>query len=848
MKAVLTFISALMLCLSAEAQKFSYNFKNTPISQAIVSISKDNPDVNISFIYKELDNYTTSARVRTDDTYEALRQTVGLNPISVVEQNGEFYVEAMQKGKYIFRGRAVGEDSEPVSSATVMLLSSNDSTVITYGLTDRNGRFAIPCDCSSVLAKLCCIGYLTTYRQCPDFNCGTIVMPLNAIMLSQVKVEAQMAAAYTDRTVYIPSSHQKNAAQNAIDLLRQMAIPQIQVSPIDDKVTDNVGGEVSLFVNYMPATAEELDGMNITDVRRVEYLECPVDPRFRGAMRAINIIVQEYVYGGYTKITADENFLIGLSSRTNVFSKFTYKKLTYDIYVASNNFNNHHEGYDISADYSLKDDNGNDFTLTRTETITDSHYRQNQVPLTFRATYNTEKVQIRNTLGYSHTSYPIHTQSGALTYSDGNAENYTFDRSNPSRSNSFSYNGTFYFVLPNNFTINATPQFSYTHNNNLLTYCTSLANPIVRNARENAYNYRFNAYSSKKLGQSHTLSLSLLGGGNINRLNYTGNAEYNDRFQMLFAGGQFCYRYQTQKINLYADAGMMGEESDINGLRITDRYPFFHASMRYTPNTKNAISSYFQYANNTPGIDWKASDLLQENEYMYVTGNPELDNCRHLSFNLSYAYMPSNKLTLNAYGSLFEMFDRQMVNYVPYNDGKALLRTYINDGNYLQSFVGTAANVKLFGSKLQLYISPKMRFCKSTGIYDNTCNFFELQTQATYYLNKFYFQTFYITKQKSMFSNSPVVHCSRDYYGIEAGWGNSKLNVSLTAYNLFKSGWDSAERDVNTPLYTEHRTNIGTSSHSRINLSVTYTFGYGKKVQHGNEIGEQQGASSAIIK
>lgn len=99
-----------------------------------------------------------------------------------------------------------------------------------------------------------------------------------------------------------------------------------------------------------------------------------------------------------------------------------------------------------------------------------------------------------------------------------------------------------------------------------------------------------------------------------------------------------------------------------------------------------------------------------------------------------------------------------------------------------------------------------------------------------------------------MFSNSPVVHCSRDYYGIEAGWGNSKLNVSLTAYNLFKSGWDSAERDVNTPLYTEHRTNIGTSSHSRINLSVTYTFGYGKKVQHGNEIGEQQGASSAIIK
>ncbi len=50
------------------------------------------------------------------------------------------------------------------------------------------------------------------------------------------------------------------------------------------------------------------------------------------------------------------------------------------------------------------------------------------------------------------------------------------------------------------------------------------------------------------------------------------------------------------------------------------------------------------------------------------------------------------------------------------------------------------------------------------------------------------------------------------------------------------------------PLYTEYKENIGTNSHPRINVTVTYTFGYGKKAQRGNEVGEQYGSNSAIMK
>ena len=51
--------------------------------------------------------------------------------------------------------------------------------------------------------------------------------------------------------------------------------------------------------------------------------------------------------------------------------------------------------------------------------------------------------------------------------------------------------------------------------------------------------------------------------------------------------------------------------------------------------------------------------------------------------------------------------------------------------------------------------------------------------------------------------------------------------------------------DIKAIVYTE---SIATNSHPRFNATVTYAFGYGKKVQQDNEVGEQSGASSAIMK
>lgn len=838
---------AAMTFITAYAYRFNYSFNNTPIAEAIIHISKDHPDINIFFIYKDLDNYHTSAKVNTNDTHEALRQTIGLNPVSVIKKGNNYYVEALQHGKFIYRGRAIGSDGEPVAGATVMLLATKDSTVVTYGVADAEGHFSIPCDRSGVIAKLSSMGYHTVYNRCYDFNIGELIMPVKTTTLQQVSVTAQTASAYTDKTVYIPSSRQKNASQNAIDLLQQMAIPQIRINPTDESVSDNFGGSVAIFINYMEASPEEMSGMRTRDVKSVEYLEFPTDPRFHGQKKVINFIVQEYAYGGYTKLTANERLLTGLQSNVNLFSKFTYKRMTYDMYVGANNLDNNHNGNSNQSVYSLLKD-GKPLIVNRNQTLEDSKLKENKYPVTFRTSYNTEKIQIRNSFGFQHLSSPQDYQRGLLDYRPEMADNYTFERTNPHRSNSGSYYGTFYFYLPRGFSFDVMPRFSYTHTNDFIEYSASNSTPILRYAKEDAYNFRVNSYLRKTIGNLHSLMAGIEGGEWSNNLHYTGTNTYHDKFSNSFIAGKLGYNLQTQKIAVRFDAGVIWEFNDINSYKTVDWYPFTHINVRYSLNNKNIVSAYFQYANNSGGITQHASDILKNNELMYISGNPDLKNSRHTTVNIGYTWLPSNAFNISAYGNFFGMYNRMFQTYTHYNDGQALISNWINDGDYINGSLGVAFNWKLLNGSLQLYANPEINFHKITGTCPLHYNPFTFTAQAIYYLNRLYFQAYYTTPNKGLDNETNTIYRSRNYYGLTVGWSNSDWNLRLSAYNFFNKGWKSSTLYCKTPLFSQNLVNYTPSYHSFISISATYTFGYGKKVQRGNEIGEQQGASSAIIK
>ena len=99
--------------------------------------------------------------------------------------------------------------------------------------------------------------------------------------IDEVVVKAKMQHTNAMSSTYIPTMKQRQSAQNAIDLLQQLALPQININLMDNAVTTTSGQSVTIYINYIPASAEEMEGILTSDVRRVEYLDFPADPRFR---------------------------------------------------------------------------------------------------------------------------------------------------------------------------------------------------------------------------------------------------------------------------------------------------------------------------------------------------------------------------------------------------------------------------------------------------------------------------------------------------------------------------------------------------------------------------------------
>lgn len=842
------FLVAILYCITANATEFSYRFSGTNLADALAIIAEQHPEIQLNFIYNEIDNYKTSASIDTDNAYQALRQTIGLNPVSIVNDGSHYYIEALQHGKYKFFGNVIGDDNEPVIGASVMFLTPRDSTVITYGITDSNGRFSIPCDKKNVLAKFVCVGYKTTYINMPNFAMENITMQTSSIQLSVVSVEADNTILSTDKNVYIPTSVQKDSSRDAADLLRRMAIPQLVIDPGNNSVKDVFGNNVVVFVNYHEAGPDELKGMNMTDVRKIEYIEFPADPRFKGERRVVNFIVQEYEYGGYVKASESLTTLNGIFNNTDVFSRFTYKKLTYDVYVGTDNQNYQHSGSDNSAVYSL-DDNGMPLTVVRKETFKESDTRTNEFPVTFRASYYTQRFSVRNTLSFTHDSAPKQLSCGNLNVNIHPEIDYAYSRNTPSRNNTVYYYGDIWTAIGSKASFEITPTFRHTHRNNIYSYeSTLLGESILNYITENSYNWAIQANGRIGIGQKGQFSLFVAGGQNINNLTYRGSNNIYDSYSNSFVVGDLRYRYQTRKISFSTFLGLGLEHNSMNGINTSDVFPRLGANAWLSFSKKSQVSAYISYQTTTPDISMRANDIVQSNEYMYLTANPNLKNWRNLTSNLSYNWYYSNSLSLAVFAGYEQDFNRVATIYRPYKDGAALLRDYINDGTYRHYYWGVSANYKLFNNSLQLYANITQNAYEITGSYGDSYYPFRMQLQGVYYWKSLNVLASWGNPQRTLTENSNYIIRGRNFHMFSIGWGNGAWSVNFAAKNIFNKGWCYETWEKRTPLYDECQQIYRPYANPSLNLSVTYTIGYGKKVQRGNEVRGQGSVPSAIIR
>ena len=189
----LSFILLLCAFVSvASAQKVTCNFQDITLSDALKYIQAQTTDYDITFIYDELEDFRVTTHIQNKSIPDAIVQIVGFYPVRVAKSGAhEIYLECTHKTDRHLKGTIIDEQGQPVAYANIALLNPADSTLLSGGVSNESGYFAIPYEQEKTLIRISYVGYRTIYRLCDKDNVGTIRMHPDSYKLNGVEVKGQ---------------------------------------------------------------------------------------------------------------------------------------------------------------------------------------------------------------------------------------------------------------------------------------------------------------------------------------------------------------------------------------------------------------------------------------------------------------------------------------------------------------------------------------------------------------------------------------------------------------------------------------------------------------------------------
>lgn len=664
--------------------------------------------------------------------------------------------------------------------------------------------------------------------------------------LDEVVVEARMQSTSAAVSTYIPTSKQKNSAQSGTELLNRMAIPQLSLS-IGDNVTTASGKPVDIFIDYLPASEQDLAGMRMTDVKKVEYYDYPDDPRFDGKAHVVNFIMQKYEYGGYLKTSARE-FFIANSGQLNLYTKFQYRRMTYDLAVGGYYNSNDHTFSNSAESYRLPQPDGTVKEITRLSETTAAATRRHNVWPTFKALYRTDNITISNTLGADFDYFPKENNSGKVTYLNSALPATLFSSEASHNVKSIVYSGNWSFILPHGNSITFNPYYSYSHTNQTSIYTESGAGEYVNNASDNSHRATGNLRFKHNFGSWGDLTALCNMIYQKNSTRYTGTADAFDRQTTLRIGPGVMYSYNSEKFYGMAGAGLNYDRSRFADVTEESTQPWVDLSLQYSFNSSHSANIEFHHMTSIPSSSYRSAAIIQSNPFMSYTGNPAIRPYKSYDLGASYLWMPSNKFRLSVYGNAWIVDDRYA--YVYEASATGILRTIQQPmGSYAQGSYGVSAMLLLLDNKLQINGQAGQTIAHNGAPYNWTKSHFNYSAQAFYYLDNWHFGLQYVSDQA--YPDGCMVGTwmsSKSAYSAIAGWGNSAWNFQTVVTNPFRWNWHADTSTMKSEFYDMRQNIYNSNYHCYILVSATYTFGFGKKIQVGNEASQQSGAASGILR
>lgn len=281
MNRYMTFILSLMLTVSTQAQRrISREYNNVSLSDALSELAEQQADFTIMFLYNELEDFCITTTVSHKMLPDAIRQMIGFYPIRMVVDKhnpGEkkIFVECLQKTGPRYKGSLIDEQNQPVAYANIALLSPQDSTLVSGGVSNESGLFVIPCEQTPVIARISYVGYKTVYQLCSQPELGTIRMQPTNYTLKGVTVKGHkptMRMINGGMEIDVQNTLLADAG-SGLDVLSQL--PRVNVTT-NGSVEVFGKGRPEIYINGKKVRNKgELEQLASKDIKSVEVITMP---------------------------------------------------------------------------------------------------------------------------------------------------------------------------------------------------------------------------------------------------------------------------------------------------------------------------------------------------------------------------------------------------------------------------------------------------------------------------------------------------------------------------------------------------------------------------------------------
>lgn len=672
--------------------------------------------------------------------------------------------------------------------------------------------------------------------------------------LTEFVVEGRTQQVIKNGVEYIPSKRMKKSSVDATQLLVNLQAPQLRIAPGSKDVKTNTGQHVAFFINYQKATPEELSGMHTEDVVRVEVLRYPEDARFLGEINVVNFIVHEYEYGGFTKATLvgqslDQDVLIGM-----LYSKFSYKNWKFNASTTDGGGRFKKQPYYSDEQFHDIDFNGKHYDdLTRVVNSGEGFLRKvNLEKVNFKADWhNNKNFMTAHIFNFDRLAgRPLYRRTDRISYSDANLPvDLSTYRENLQTIN-YSAEGDYTFFLPKDFSLYAQWNFGYASNRRDSRVVMEYLPEIVNDSREKAYTYRGEIQVNKRFGHDNQLSFKAI----------TSNTNYNtnyirpsDDVQKLLSSTTVAWFTYTQNwkngMNLYTRTGMAYTLGRVNGERVLSRVaPRMGLQLAYPINKNHSVSVNGWWFNDSPTVDYFSDAFVQSHELLWLKGNPGLKMQTGTQDEISYTFIPTNTLNMTLGFTYYLEHNKANAVYTVLPGYDGVIRNMVSGGDFNKYSIDFSVSKSLLQNSLRLSAYGSAYWINMTGINSLKRFFYYTQVNASYSIGHFLINGSYIPPMTWTDAYAlGAVWRSESRYALTLTYNVGDFIASVEAINIFNRGKNMHTTFVSdrySKTVNEWVENFG----RKIELTLSYTIPYGKKVSRQEEVGGAETIKSAVLK